>query len=116
MIGYAYADNITAESGVYINGAAGWAFVDAPGFENVNISNIPGDPYSYSQTLPWIELGTQTNVVFHVHSDGSIFLGSTTNHITFGSTNTAPASATVAAYVSVKVDGDTNIYRIPLYK
>ncbi len=46
--GIAFADGITAESGVYVTGQLGWSFPDAP---NLTSSDFSGQPsYSYSQT------------------------------------------------------------------
>jgi len=44
--------------------------------------------------------------------------GATTNHVIFASTNSAPAgsSSTPIRWVSVQVNGDTNAYRLPLYR
>jgi opacity protein-like surface antigen len=48
MTGFAFADDITAESGVYVNGQVGWSFPDAP---NISDSDFTGySNYSYSET------------------------------------------------------------------
>lgn len=47
----------------------------------------------------------------------SVVIYGTTNQIVFGGTNAAPSTTTNAVvWVSVNVSGDTNQYRIPLYK
>ncbi len=47
----------------------------------------------------------------------SVFIVGTTNQVKFGATNTAPAQAvTVNSWISVQVNGDTAVYRLPLYK
>lgn len=43
-------------------------------------------------------------------------ISATTNQITFGATNTAPADTNVVLWVSVRVSGDTNAYRLGLTK
>ena len=43
-------------------------------------------------------------------------ISGTTNQITFGGTNSAPANATNAVSVSVSVAGDTNAYFLKLYR
>jgi len=68
--------------------------------------------------------GSTTNRQFSVFArsgirlmGGEVFLGMTTNQISFGGTNSPPLNAsTPAAWVSVQVAGSTNAYRIPLYK
>ncbi len=44
-------------------------------------------------------------------------LSATTNHIVFGNTNSLPAvTNSIVKWVSVQIQGDTNAYRLPLYK
>ena len=43
-------------------------------------------------------------------------ISGTTNQITFGATNTPPASTNPVVWISVTVSGDTNQYRLPLMK
>ncbi len=45
--GFAFADGITAESGVYVTGQAGWSFADAPDISN---NDFTLGSYSYSET------------------------------------------------------------------
>ena len=49
-------------------------------------------------------------------STQGLTLYGTTNQITFGATSTPPASTNPVAWISVKVSGDTNQYRLPLMK
>lgn len=44
----------------------------------------------------------------------TLTLGATTNQVTFGGTNTAPADVAIVKWVSVTVAGETNKYRIGL--
>ncbi len=54
---------------------------------------------------------------FRVNTNGSVVLAGTTNQVTFGATNTAPAVTTnVAKWISVQVGSFTNAYRIPLFE
>ena len=46
MTGFAFADGITAESGLYVNGQAGWSFPDSPSFD----TNDLGTNYTYTQS------------------------------------------------------------------
>ena len=72
---------------------------------------------STNQASSYIAIHNETSPLFVVHKEGSISLYSTTNHIKFGATNSAPVTTTNAStWVSVQVDGDTNKYRLPLYK
>lgn len=69
-----------------------------------------------NQSVPFIQI-VGTNQLFSVNADGSVTTGSVTNQITFGGTNSAPVNTTnVSAWVSVSVSGNTNVYRLPLYK
>ena len=49
-------------------------------------------------------------------STQGLTLYGTTNQITFGATSTPPASTNPVMWISVKVSGDTNQYRMPLMK
>ena len=49
-------------------------------------------------------------------STQGLTLYGTTNQITFGATSAPPASTNPVAWISVKVSGDTNQYRLPLMK
>ena len=72
--------------------------------------------FGTNQNVPFIQI-LGTNTIYAVNPDGSIVTAATTNIVTYGGTNTAPANTTnVAAWVSVAVKGDTNSYRLPLYK
>ncbi len=54
---------------------------------------------------------------FAITGEGAITLSGTTNQVTFGGTNTAPADTTnVAKWISVQVSGFTNAYRIGLHE
>lgn len=46
----------------------------------------------------------------------ALTLGSSTNQIVFTSTNNAPADTNAILWISVKISGDTNSYRIGLAK
>lgn len=46
----------------------------------------------------------------------ALTIGATTNQVTFAATNTTPAAADIVKWVSVRVAGDTNAYRIGLAK
>lgn len=62
---------------------------------------------------------SDTNVHIRVDLliDGLLQLTGTTNQITFGGTNSPPANAsTVRKWISVRVVGETNAYRLPLYE
>jgi hypothetical protein len=57
---------------------------------------------------------TSTNIVT---GKKFVLTGTSTNHITFGATNTAPSSAVAPTkWISVTVTGDAGVYRIPLYE
>jgi hypothetical protein len=52
-----------------------------------------------------------------ISSDGQLTLAGTTNQVIFGGTNTPPVStAAPTKWISVQVQGETAIYRIPLYE
>ncbi len=54
---------------------------------------------------------------FLVSNLGAITLAGTTNQVTFGATNTAPASAVAPTkWISVQVSGESGVFRIPLYE
>lgn len=54
---------------------------------------------------------------FSIAYDGAITLAGTTNQVTFGATNTAPVSAVAPTkWISVKVAGESAVYRLPLYE
>lgn len=54
---------------------------------------------------------------FLLSTNGSLTLGATTNHITFGATNSPPASAAAPTrWVSVLINGEATQYKIPLYQ
>lgn len=58
-----------------------------------------------------------SNQVFAVNNNGSVFIGATTNQVSYGATNSAPVNTSNAvAWISVQVNNDTNVYRLPLYK
>lgn len=73
-----------------------------------------------NQSADYLTIKDETGTIFKVTTNGSLAslsVTATTNQIVFGSTNTAPANTTnVAAWVSVQVSGNTNRYRLPLYK
>jgi 6-phosphogluconolactonase (cycloisomerase 2 family) len=70
-----------------------------------------------TQNVPYIAINNGTNTIYAVNQDGSVFSAATTNQLTFGATNSAPANGSnVVNWVSVRVVGDTNTYRLPLYK
>jgi len=72
---------------------------------------------SANQSAPFITINDGTNTLFNVNNTGSISLSGTNGQIVFGSTNTAPVTTNVVvAWVAVSVKGDTNAYRLPLYK
>jgi hypothetical protein len=63
----------------------------------------------------------QDGRVFRVMADGSVLTSALTiigtdNQINFGGTNSAPLDAVNPVWVSVSVAGDTNAWRVPLYK
>ena len=71
---------------------------------------------STNQVASYISIKNETGTIFKVGS-GDLFLGATTNFVTFGATNNAPTNATTPVYwVAVKINGDTNTYRMPLYR
>lgn len=48
---------------------------------------------------------------------GAFVVTATTNQFTFGATNVAPVTTTsVVDWISVKITGRTNVYRLPLYQ
>lgn len=50
-------------------------------------------------------------------NQSTVVIAGTTNVVTFGGTSTAPADTNnIATWISVMVTGDTNAYRLPLYK
>lgn len=55
---------------------------------------------------------------FSVDWQGAITLAATTNQVIFGGTNTAPSGSitTPAKWISVQVQGEATVYRIPLYQ
>jgi hypothetical protein len=58
-----------------------------------------------------------TNRVVSISDKGVLNIAAQTNQIVWGATNTAPANTNNATkWVSVQVAGDTNAYRLPLYK
>jgi len=72
---------------------------------------------SSNQSAPFITINDGTNTLFNVNSTGSISLSGTNGQIVFGSTNSLPVTTNiVVAWVKVTVSGDTNSYRLPLYK
>lgn len=73
---------------------------------------------STNQAGAYVSLHNETNTLFAIKSDGSLTVNSLTNHIKFGATNAAPtgSASTPNAWVSVQISGDTNLYRMPLYK
>lgn len=89
----------------------------------IYISNTDGqvkfkavDPTMATTGLPYIELGTQTGTVFQVTSAGAVVTYATTNQLVFGASNTAPSDTNLVLWISVQVQGDTNIYRLGLAK
>ena len=71
---------------------------------------------STNQAAAYVSIHNETSPLFVVHKEGSIAVYSTTNHIKFGATNTAPVSTNAVVWVSVQVANDTNVYRMPLMK
>ena len=73
---------------------------------------------STNQQAAYLTVHNETNALFVLHKEGSIALYSVTNHIKFGATNAAPtgSASTPNCWVSVQISGDTNLYRMPLYK
>lgn len=72
---------------------------------------------SPNQSAPFITASDGTNTIYSVNANGSVLLAATTNVVTYGGTNSAPVNTTNAAvWISVAVKGDTNSYRLPLYK
>jgi hypothetical protein len=80
-------------------------------------NQVPIQLVNSQQALPWIYVGNTTNTLYRVNKDGSIYTAATTNQITFGGTNAAPTTTTnAAAWISVTVAGNTNVYLLPVYK
>ena len=74
----------------------------------LTVKNETGTIVSLSASGAWTGTG---------FSGGAWTGTATTNQIVFASTNAAPVDPTnVVKWVSVKVTGDTNAYRLPLYK
>lgn len=87
--------------------------VNNNGFPSVAGINVHGT----NQVAPYYRAGNGTNTIFAVNADGSLYLNATTNQVTFGATNIAPVNTSnVVGWVSVQVSGNTNLYRLPLYK
>lgn len=73
-----------------------------------------GDVFG-NQSMIYARWQAQTR--FLLHTNGSLTLGATTNHITFGTTNAPPASAVAPTkWVSVLINGEATQYKIPLYQ
>lgn len=73
--------------------------------------------YSTNQQVALINVNNGATATFRVNYDGSLVTGATNNVITFAATNTAPVNTSnVVAWISVTVAGNTNLYRLPLYK
>lgn len=77
---------------------------------------------STNQQAPFIAINNGTTSILTVQSNGavsldSISLANTNGQISFGATNTAPSVSTNAnTWVKVSIYGDTNVYKLPLYR
>ena len=70
-----------------------------------------------NSTQPILLAHDGTNRVVSISAQGVLNIVAQTNQIIWGATNNAPANTTnVVKWVSVQVNGDTNSYRLPLYK
>ena len=73
--------------------------------------------YSTNHSVALVNAHNGAATAFRVNYDGSMVTGATNNVITFAATNTAPVNTSnVVAWISVTVAGNTNFYRLPLYK
>jgi hypothetical protein len=57
-----------------------------------------------------------TKTVYTINTNGSVSIVPTNGAIVFGGTTTAAAATNIVGWVGVSVNGDTNSYRLPLYK
>ena len=72
---------------------------------------------STNQVASYLTLKNENGTILTITSNGVISSGALTNQLVFASTNNAPATTNaIVVWVSVKVVGDTNAYRLPLYK
>ena len=72
---------------------------------------------STNQVASYLTLKNETGTILTITSNGVISSAAVTNQLVFAATNTAPAdNSNVVKWVSVKVNGETNAYRLPLYK
>ena len=70
-----------------------------------------------NRVAPYLVVKNQSGTLLTIDSNGVLNGFATTNQIVFGATNSAPADSTnIAAWVSVQVSGNTNRYRLPLYR
>jgi len=70
-----------------------------------------------NQYAPFITINDGLTTIFDVNYQGAVAINATNAKVIFGSTNTAPVTTNVVvAWVAVSVKGDTNAYRLPLYK
>ena len=75
---------------------------------------IHGSTNSVSQA---IVIKNEIGTAGSIGMKGQLSISATTNQLSFGATNSAPVNTTnIAQWVSVQVAGDTNAYRLPLYK
>jgi len=81
-------------------------------------SQVPITVVMPNATQPILLAHDGTNRVVSINSLGVLSIAATTNQIVFGKTNSAPlnTSTNSMVWVSVQVYGDTNAYRLPLYK
>jgi len=73
-------------------------------------------PATHGAVLADFRLGRASKITFG--TNGNITLAGTTNQIIFGGTNTAPvgSATTPTKWISVRVQGESTVYRLPLYQ
>jgi hypothetical protein len=91
-----------------------------------NMGNlIFGQPFPGTGVGTWypsggLRLGPATGISdpgAYVLAANALTVLNTTNQVKFGSTNTAPAGvSTPTKWISVQVNGETTVYRLPLYQ
>lgn len=69
-----------------------------------------------NQSDVYVRVTDGTKTVFTVNTNGSIGITPTNGAIVFSGTTTAATATNIVGWVGVSVSGDTNLYRLPLYK
>ena len=70
-----------------------------------------------NQIASYFTIKTENGQLFNITSNGVPFSSATTNQMLFAGTNSAPTNTSnPVVWISVQVNGDTNAYRLPLYK